>query len=99
MQIMIASEIELCKRRQVFKTRDTLTTRKKYCIETAKTSEKKKKKKIFPLMSKSKWMTSYFFLGGGDGGVYIACLKATVYKFPSLREHTDGNVPLNPSLK
>lgn len=54
MQIMIASEIELCKRRQVFKTRDALTTRKKYCIETAKTSEKKEKKKIFPLMSKSK---------------------------------------------
>lgn len=97
MQIMIASEIELCKRRQVFKTRDALTTRKKYCIETAKTSEKKKKKKIFPLMSKSKWMTSYF--GGGWGSLYIACLKATVYKFPSLREHTDGNVPLNPSLK
>lgn len=96
MQIMIASEIELCKRRQVFKTRDALTTRKKYCIETAKTSEKKEEKKIFPLMSKSKWMTSYF---GEDGGVYIACLKATVYKFPSLREHTDGNVPLNPSLK
>lgn len=40
-----------------------------------------------------------FLTLGGDGGVYIACLKATVYKFQSLREHTDGNVPLNPSLK
>lgn len=97
MQIMIASEIELCKRRQVFKTRDALTTRKQYCIETAKTSEKKRKKKSFPWWAnQNEWLLT---LGGGDGGVYIACLKATVYKFPSLREHTDGNVPLNPSLK
>lgn len=97
MQIMIASEIELCKRRQVFKTRDALTTRKKYCIETAKTSEKKEKKNLSP--DEQIKMNDFLTLGGEDGGVYIACLKATVYKFPSLREHTDGNVPLNPSLK
>lgn len=98
MQIMIASEIELCKRRQVFKTRDALTTRKKYCIETAKTSEKKEKKNLSP-DEQIKMNDFLLWEGGGWGSLYIACLKATVYKFPSLREHTDGNVPLNPSLK
>lgn len=69
---------------------------KKYCIETAKTSEKKEKKNLSP---DEQIKMNDFLLWRGDGGVYIACLKATVYKFPSLREHTDGNVPLNPSLK
>lgn len=63
MQIMIASEIELCKRRQVFKTRDALTTRKKYCIETAKTSEKKKKKKNLSPDEQIK-MNDFLTLGG-----------------------------------
>lgn len=62
MQIMIASEIELCKRRQVFKTRDALTTRKKYCIETAKTSEKKEKKNLSP--DEQIKMNDFLTLGG-----------------------------------
>lgn len=59
--------------------------------------KKKKKKNLSP--DEQIKMNDFLTLGGEDGGVYIACLKATVYKFPSLREHTDGNVPLNPSLK
>lgn len=61
-----------------------------------KHQKKKEKKNLSP--DEQIKMNDFLTLGG-DGGVYIACLKATVYKFPSLREHTDGNVPLNPSLK
>lgn len=63
---------------------------------TVSKQRKHQKKKSFPWWAnQNEWLLTL----GGDGGVYIACLKATVYKFPSLREHTDGNVPLNPSLK
>lgn len=66
MQIMIASEIELCKRRQVFKTRDALTTRKKILYRNSENIKKEKKN----LSPDEQIKMNDFLLWGGWGSLY-----------------------------